>query len=157
AASLGASDGVQIQGASVDQGGHLQPGAPDPAMASGGAWSFDLPSGSAALVTIGAPAAPAEPDAGAPDATPAVDAQTPEAPAAADAARPSGPRPGAGGAPGGQARDSAAAGGEETSAEPAADAGCACRLASPRRPGAGTLAAALAALGLWLRRRRRRW
>jgi hypothetical protein len=67
--SLTAPTEVQVQGASVDRAGQLTPGTPDRAMMSGGSLSLMLPTGSAALVTIGAPPPPTDgalPDAAAP-------------------------------------------------------------------------------------------
>jgi hypothetical protein len=88
AASLNASGGVQIQGASLDGAGHLTPGPPDE-VAADGSIAVELASGSGALITVGA-AGGGLPDAGAEagradleaDASPT----TPDTAAALDAA-----------------------------------------------------------------------
>jgi Glycosyl hydrolase family 79 C-terminal beta domain len=78
AASLNATSGVQIQGASLDRDGHLTPGAPDQVAAANGTITLDLATGSAALVTVGVAGEEARPDGG-------PDAETPDAEAVPDA------------------------------------------------------------------------
>src|SRR5205814_7223417 len=62
--SLAAPAGAQIQGAALDHDGHLAPGAPDPIEYSGGSISLALPTGSAAILTVGSPGEGGGPDRG---------------------------------------------------------------------------------------------
>lgn len=53
--SLTAQTGIQIQGAAVDRAGRLTPGPPDQVRYSDGSLTITLPTGSAALITLGRP------------------------------------------------------------------------------------------------------
>jgi hypothetical protein len=53
--SLTAPSGVQIQGATVDRAGRLTPGPPDQVRYGDGSLTINLPTGSAALITLGRP------------------------------------------------------------------------------------------------------
>jgi hypothetical protein len=77
APSLNATTGIQVQGASLDRQGRLTPGAPDQVTISNGNLTLDLATGSAALITVGGTAPPA--DAGTPDAIGAADSELPGA------------------------------------------------------------------------------
>lgn len=59
--SLTSTTGTMVQGASVDAAGHLNPGAPDTMTASQGSFIFNMPTGSAAILTLGTSCTPAPP------------------------------------------------------------------------------------------------